>query len=48
MTERDPDPHEAGLDAPPPAERPPQDFGAVWVDPDDAAEEMQDETVGRS
>lgn len=32
----------------PPAQRPPGDFGAEWVDPDDAAEEMQDETEGRS
>ena len=32
----------------PPAERGPEDFGAEWVDPDDAAEEMEDETEGRS
>jgi hypothetical protein len=46
--EQDRDPHEAAEDAPPPAQRPPEDFGAEWVDPDDAAEEMEDETEGRS
>ena len=40
--------HDDALDATPPAERGPDDFGAEWVDPDDAAEEMEDETEGRS
>jgi hypothetical protein len=50
MTDREHehDPHEPGMEATPPAERGPEEFGADWVDPEDAAEEMEDETEGRS
>ena len=49
MSERDRDDEEPSSPEPvPPAERDPDAFGAEWVDPDDAAEEMADETEGRS
>ena len=52
MSERDRDDQPAAApgddEATPPAERDPESFGAEWVDPDDAAEEMADETEGRS
>ena len=49
MSERDRDDEPARAPEPvPPAERDPEAFGADWVDPDDAAEEMADETEGRS
>ncbi len=47
MSEREPD-AEATPEPVPPADRDPDAFGAEWVDPDDAAEEMADETEGRS
>jgi hypothetical protein len=45
-TEREPD--DAAPDPVPPADRDPDAMGAEWVDPDDAAEQMEDETEGRS
>lgn len=48
MSEREPGTPPTGEAAGPPAERPPDEFGADWVDPGDAAEEMVDETEGRS
>ncbi len=48
MTEHEEREHRPGEDATPPADRPADDMGASWVDPDDAAEEMEDETEGRS
>ncbi len=46
MSERDPD--DPPAEPVPPAERDPDAMGAEWIDPDDAAEEMADETEGRS
>ena len=51
MSERDRDNEPTtgpASEAAPPADRDPDAFGAEWVDPDDAAEEMADETEGRS